>query len=170
MRRISPQHKKGVSEIISYTLLIVIAITASILVYNFLKLSTPKDRPVCSDDISLVVFSADCKFLNLENTEINLSLQNKGKFTIDAAFVRIGVSGRETSERVSAEDESDLYFPGGLLPDKVSIPRKYVLESSSIVKQTGNYILEIQPAMFDDSLGKLAVCPNAIITQNVECK
>ena len=168
MRRILLQHKKGVSEIISYTLLIIIAITASILVYNFLKLSTPKDRPVCAEDVSLVVESVNCVH-NAEVNNLTLVFQNKGKFTIDSAFIRLGIPGRTTKELITQEDESDLYFPGGgLLPNSESI-RSFSINKVSI-NEPGDYVLEIQPAIFDDKLGKLAVCTNAIITQNIECK
>ena len=40
MKGILPRHNKAVSELISYTLLIVVAVIASTLVYNFRKLYT----------------------------------------------------------------------------------------------------------------------------------
>ena len=171
MRNILLQRKKGVSELISYTLLIIIAIAASVLVYNYLSLYVPKDKPVCPEDVSLVVSYANCKY-GPDNSDLTIGLLNKGKFTIDAAFIRIGEKGKSTKKLVSGS-QSEFYFLGGLSPNALVNNKNYSLsdsEGNRIITKSDNYTLEIQPAIFDDKLNKLAVCTNAIVTQEIECK
>jgi hypothetical protein len=80
---------KGVSLMIGYVLLIVIAISISIGVFAFLKLYVPLDKPECSDDISVRIDEANC-----ENGEFNITMTNNGLFTADGVQIRIGESGR----------------------------------------------------------------------------
>ena len=53
----------------------------------------------------------------------------------------------------------------GLKPGE-STQRDYVI-SSNIVKNEGKYLVEIQPAVFDE--GDLVICENAVIIQKVTC-
>ena len=54
------KNKRGISVIVSYVLLIVIAVGVSIGVYSYLRLQVPKDRLECNPDIALSVQKYSC--------------------------------------------------------------------------------------------------------------
>jgi energy-converting hydrogenase Eha subunit A len=45
---------------VGYVILIIIAIAVSILVYAFLKVWVPKDKPECLNDVTLIVEKKEC--------------------------------------------------------------------------------------------------------------
>ena len=78
-------HKRGISEIISYVLLILVAITMGMLVYGFLKLYVPKEKPECKDGINLIIESAQCKHETNGINNLSVVLRNRGLFKVDKA-------------------------------------------------------------------------------------
>src|SRR3989338_162195 len=84
-------NKKGVSEMVAYVLLIVIAVGLSILVYAYIKLyASGGTTQECKSDINLVIQDYTC-----ENGQLVLTLVNKGLFDIDAAYVRLGAANKK---------------------------------------------------------------------------
>lgn len=167
MRGILPRHKKGVSELISYSLIIIIALAAAVLVYNYLKVYVPKNTPECPDSTSIIVTDYSC---SLENTSTNftVSLVNKGKFNIDAAYIRIGVPGRNTKTLINGQTEEELYFFPPLSPS-AEIHTKSILVPVSVISAAGDYVLEIEPAVLDGKTNQLAACSGSIISQEILC-
>ena len=172
MKGILPRHNKAVSELISYTLLIAVAVIASTLVYSFLKLYTPKDNPQCQDGVSLIIKDYACTFYNQANTSLNLTLSNKGKFTVDAAYIRIGKPDRTARTLLNPDNSTNQFFillqPGKDLDLKYQITPSFINSLSSPINAPGPYVLEIQPGMNDPKTKKLAACSN-IISQQIEC-
>ena len=77
--------KKAVSIIVAYVLLIVIAISLSGLVYNWLRFQvTPSDVEQCPEGVTLIIKELIC-----EGGKINLTLENKGTFTIEGFIIRV---------------------------------------------------------------------------------
>lgn len=153
------KNKKGVSIIIGYVLLIIVAVGLSVLVFAYLKLYAPKDKPECKQDVHLIVQDYSCT-----SKVLTLTLLNKGLFKIDAAYVRIGQQGREVRELINGDN---IYFgiidnQKGLFPGK-TFTKTYV----SQLITSGNLILEVQPAVFDNN--DLAICENAVISQQIKC-
>lgn len=161
MKGIFQPHKKGVSEIISYSLLIVIAVIVSVLVYSFLKLYIPKNQPECLDDVSLMIQDYTCT-PSPTNT-LSVTLLNNGRFNVDAAYIRIGKPGRTTKTWIN-KDEGFTFAPPGLIPGK---PEIRTFNSLSIPLVTGD-ILEVQPSIIDKKTGKFAACEN-IVQQTITC-
>ena len=161
--------KRGVSEIVSYTLLIVISISLAVLVFNYLKSYTPKDKPECREGINIVIEKAECNFTN---GILSLMLENRGRFKVERAFVRIGkegeikkalgpsplplTSGGGSVNYLGPGNLSDLYSPSGL---------------GSVITASGPYVLEVQPAHFtkegNTNPNTLALCP--AVTENIVC-
>mgnify|MGYP001578350196 CR=1 FL=1 len=81
---------RGISEIVSYVLLVSIAVAISALVYAFLRLYIPKAQPECPDGISLAITNAECT-----SGVLSLNVQNTGRYKVSAAYVRLGDIGRE---------------------------------------------------------------------------
>src|SRR3989338_10255613 len=80
--------KRGVSEIVSYVLLIVIAISISALVYVWLKAYVPQEKNTCPDEVSLIIKDHCFKSVG-GNSYINITLENKGTYTVDAVNIKI---------------------------------------------------------------------------------
>lgn len=166
VKPISLQNKKGVSELVSYTLLIIIAIAAGVLVFGYLKVYVPKDRPVCPDEISLSLPSINCAY-GVDNSSLSISFVNRGRFTIDAAYIRIGLPGKSTKTLINSNN-SDLYFASGLIPSQPPLNKSFSI-NNKIISNPGSYILEVEPAVTDKNLNVLAACDNAIISQDISC-
>jgi flagellin-like protein len=174
--------KRGVSEIVGYVLLVLIAVTLSVGVYIYLKLQVPKENIKCENDATLVIDSASCRSLSGKNKELTLTLSNKGLYTVDAAYVRLGISGKKAKTWLNDPTKTNEgYFyltnpdtgkkslkPGEKLT--LRLPPAEVqggVGSGSGSGATNTYDLEVQPAAFT-SKGLLAACPT-IASQEVSC-
>ncbi len=79
--------KRGLSEIIAYVLLISIAVAISIIVYGWLRSQiTTNEGEKCPEEVSLIIKNYTCSF---DNSKLELSLQNKGFFTIKGFLVKV---------------------------------------------------------------------------------
>lgn len=146
---------------VSYALLIVIAVGISVVAYNYLKLYLPSQREECPGDISIFVESAICS--RSENT-LSITLSNRGLFNASAFFLRFGEAGRQIRGQINPEDES---LPFSIPPgSESSYSFTYDIETQ-IRPGSTSYILEIQPAVFID--GKTVVCEDSATTFNIEC-
>lgn len=102
-------NKKGVSEIVSYVLLIVISISISALVYAWLSNLPPRAKNTCPDEVSLIIKDY-C--LDTGNNIINITLQNKGTYIVGAVNVKIA------NKTETAKNKTIPIYPlGGSNPD-----------------------------------------------------
>ena len=90
--------KKGVSLLVSYVLLITIAVALSILVYNWLRFYVQDDDvKECKEGISIVIQDYECLLpVGGEDGSLNLTLKNKGRFNVDGFILK--VHDRERAE------------------------------------------------------------------------
>ncbi|MAG24784.1 hypothetical protein CMI47_04320 [Candidatus Pacearchaeota archaeon] len=148
------KNKRGVSMMVNYVILIIIAVSLALLVYSFLTVYVPKfQTPECPEGINLIIQDYSCA-----SEVLKINLANKGLFNIDLAKVRLREPGREI--KLAVEDE--INFPAssqGLVPGE---NYEYILAR---VVPSDNYTLEIQPIVFVDD--KQALCP--AITQPITC-
>lgn len=157
--------RKGVSEMVSYVLLVVIAVGVSVVVFNFLSTYTPKEHAECSEDVRVVLQSYSC---NVGSPGVlNVTLLNKGVFSVDAVYIRFGAQSRTVKDLIN---DNDLYFTRivgnsnpGLAPG-ASASKTFQLPVVAGTK----YGLEIEPAVFSEK-NELALCPQATITQEIAC-
>jgi len=84
------KNKKAVSLMISYVLLIVIAISMAILVYYWLMKWVPEPPPKCDDDASLGIYDYT---IDTVTKTITIVLKNKGRFSIHGYDIK-GSSNR----------------------------------------------------------------------------
>ena len=157
-------NKKAVSEVVGYTLLIIIALGLSVMVYAFLRLYLPKETAQCENDVSLIVQDASCSY---SNSQLNLTLINKGLFRVDAAYIRFGNSSQKVRAQLN-KDHTELYGPNNAVGLN---PGEYYSTSysiSSLVSDAGSYVLEVEPAVYQNN--RIVLCDQAIITQPIECK
>ncbi len=162
-------NKKGVSEIVSHVLLIVIAIGIATLVYAFLQAYVPKEKPECKEGISLIIENATCTNSAGQNI-LKLTLENKGLFKVDKAFIRISKEGRQVKADVPNQNPLQLLNKAGaagINPEESTSTLNFPLPAD--YDALGSYILEVQPAHFTKEINKdsLALCPS--ITEKITC-
>ena len=175
MKRLLQRNKKGVSEVVGYVLLIAVAVSISFLVYSYLKLYVPKEIPKCQEEVSLIVYNYTCA-----NQQLALTLQNKGFFSIDGAFIRYGSSESKIKTTnlnnisVSGKDYNCILFNDlqcaslgpliiagqGLKPGE-TLTR--IFKNSAL--QTGE--IEIEPVILESN--KQVLCEEATIRQPINC-
>jgi hypothetical protein len=88
------QDKNGLSEMVSYVLLIVIAIGLSTGVYAWLKGYLPSVEPkeTCNSEVALVLEDYNC---NSTINKTTIKIRNQGFFNIDGFFIKGGNSSDE---------------------------------------------------------------------------
>lgn len=161
---------KGESTIIGYVLLIVLAIGMASAVYAFLKFYIPQDQSACPADVHLAIERMQC-----ENEKITIELRNRGLFTIDGAYVKIGNRTRAFKETINCPDSTqrlppacEIYFTTGIPPYS---PEKLVpgnvLNRTYTYTSLGTYEIEIEPLLVIDD--KPTLCVKAVVAQEVEC-
>lgn len=179
-------NKKGVSEMVSYVLLVVIAIGLGALVFAYLQVYVPKDKTTCPDDTSIAIESYSCNYdsSTTPNQNLSLTISNKGLFTINAAYIRIGAEGRTVRElindpRVIGNNASGFYLSSGLIAPPTPGTVNQALtglkpgESTtriyhpSQISSKRTYEIEIQPAV--GTYNKLTICEKATIVQKITC-
>ena len=79
---------KGISIMVAYVLLVVIAISLALIVYAWLKSVIPGETKECPDDMFLVASDYECYSDDSGQEFINISFDNKGLFTIDGFYIK----------------------------------------------------------------------------------
>lgn len=78
-------NKRGVSEIVGYVLLISISFALAAMVFSWLKFYvTPGEEFECDEGVSISIRGYSCN-----ETFLNISLRNDGRFNIDGYIVRV---------------------------------------------------------------------------------
>jgi hypothetical protein len=172
--------KKGVSEMMSYTLIIMLVLGLSVFVYAYLTLNAPKDRTVCSDDISLVMRQASCSIILEQKPacgiikptlDFTALLENKGNHKIDGAYLRLGQPENEVKELLN---QNKLFFTlvsGGISTKGLQPGARWTFATQYENPETltpGNLDLEIQP--FVGTPEKFSVCEQSVVMQSVTCQ
>jgi len=85
-------NKKGVSEMVAYVILIVIALALSLIVYAWLKSQVIAETKECPEGASLIIIDYDC---NEEDNIIGLDIENKGRFSLDGFYIKGGNEGTQ---------------------------------------------------------------------------
>jgi hypothetical protein len=156
-------NKRAVSEMVSYVLLVVIAVGLSIAVYAYLKVFIPKgEKPECKEDIQLIVQDYTCTATL--GKELSVTLYNKGLFRVNAVYLRLGPDGKKVRLNVLERLFNPPLLPGN--SSEVRVVDRTKLEP--ILTTPGKYILEVQPAANSEK-GELALCENSVITQTITC-
>jgi hypothetical protein len=91
--------KKGVSAIIGYVLLILLAVSLSGGVYAWLKAKIPKATEKCPEDVSLEIID-----LNVDQLRANITLEvrNRGLFSVNGIKVRLKEDNKACKIRTMA--------------------------------------------------------------------
>ena len=157
------KNKKAVSEMVSYVLLIVIAVGLSVLVFAFLRLYVPKFQvPECPDGISLTIQEYSC---SASTDSLQLKIHNRGLCNVTSVFVRFHPPGKEIQTYIDKSDEYFNFeppFAPGATTGQLLFP---LTQTPSITEQS---TIEVQPAVYNKK-NELALCDKAVITQKILC-
>jgi len=159
-------NKKGISEIVSYVLIVVIALGISIGVYSWMRSYLPKDNNnSCPDDVAIFI-----KDYNCNNKILNLTLENKGNFDISGFDLRIS---NESDKAPIISIQSTKQLPDTVEGTIPGIPGRYYFyemipfSPNSIKVASFNYTnqekilkIQIQPFIKDNS--SLYLCTNIV--------
>ncbi|MBU0760826.1 MAG: hypothetical protein KJ858_03990 [Nanoarchaeota archaeon] len=105
------KNKKAISLMVSYALLVVIAVAMGAIIYPFLKSYIFSEKAECQQDISLTINRVWC---NSTTTRITVELFNSGLFNIDGAFVRFSNESRVVRPQLNPRNET--FSQGALEP------------------------------------------------------
>ena len=165
--------KKGLSEMISYVLLIAIAIGISTGVFVWLK-SYTNVKPVvdCEEGTSVLMESYSCGCTAREGCLIKLELKNNGRFNVSGIILTVSNDSREPSYNlVQATDVKKLFVGYQFFIPQLSPGSS--TEGSFINTLKNNNVLDkitsikIQPFIIIKQTK--VVCQNSIIKQPITC-
>lgn len=159
-------NKRGLSVIVSYVLLIIIAISLSALVYTYIKGKIiPPDVPECSTNTYLAISSVTC---DATTEEVIITLQNRGNFNINAAFFRMDVADRVAKTQLNA-DQTDGLASNPLEPGETREFSFSIGSDDANILETGEteYEVEVQPAIIERGL--TYPCEGKLAQQTVTC-
>lgn len=172
------QNKRGLSEIVGYVLLIVIALALAGLVYGFLIGFVPKDTEKCPSDISVAIIGAKCAD-GISNAEINLSLQNKGLFNVNGFYARGGEDVKKPAMIALKTTDGGIEVIGKIffklsqqvLGNKTLAPgekQEFIMTSSDPVRLAEINKIEIEPFIIGKK-GALVLCEESITSVEATC-
>lgn len=156
------QNKKGVSEVISYVLFIIIALGLAAGIFAYLQFIIPKDKATCPTDIYLVVQKATCT-----GGMLNLTISNRGLFTADGAFVRFGLETKKIKEQINPGTRVYFYNSTKGIGLKPGDEYTSIYDLTYLLTGPGQYGLEITPVLVSEK--SLVVCSSSVVTQPISC-
>ena len=153
------RNRKALSEIVGYVLLIVIAISLSILVFAWLKGYIIKPEKTCPDGISISLDDYSCA-----DKVINLTLKNTGYFNIDGYLVRVSNITKGKSVyflKTGSGIENYFVTKDSVLKAEEEYSVLFSYQKYGSIKQ-----LEIEPFKVMDK--DVVLCKDQIISQTIE--
>jgi FlaG/FlaF family flagellin (archaellin) len=159
--------KKGLSEMVSYVLLIMIALGIAAAVFVWIAYYVPSinEREKCPEGVSLFIKQYSC-----DNTSkvLNLTVQNKGLFNIDGFFVR--ASNDTTKKPIAAlsseyagmesifpKGQYDISFTHYFFPPEGNLEATFSYTNLNVLKR-----IQLQPYVYSETQVKktMVLCPN----------
>jgi len=159
------ESKKGISVIVGYVLLVVIALSMSLLVYSWLKSYIPKENPECPSTLSIIIEDYSCP----GNDKLVLTLKNTGFFNIDGFVAKVsnetGALPTKPLKKLEPEgrlvgSDGQFLFVNALKPDDKT--------THTFTYTKYKKILEIEIIPFRKIEKKQRLCDNAKIKKKLE--
>ncbi|MCX6748191.1 MAG: hypothetical protein NT076_01155 [Candidatus Pacearchaeota archaeon] len=153
------QNKRGLSEIVGYVLLIVIAISLSLLVYTWLKNQVPKEEKACPENLALSIQSYNCL-----GNHLQVIIKNNGLFDINGFLARYAVK----EDGLAGKDLM------GITPVSATGRIFKLINSSEVFVEEFAYpddktIAEIEITPIKLVEGKMTICSNSAVRQKIDC-
>ncbi|MBU1136533.1 MAG: hypothetical protein KJ559_03420 [Nanoarchaeota archaeon] len=153
------KNRRALSGIVGYVLMIVIAISLSILVYGWLKDMLPKPGVECPEGVSISLEKYGCDILD---KQINLTIKNNGLFDVYGVFIRISNESKGALKYNLRQDKRfpEIYFNEKLIPNNTTFIENLNYKDYNNINE-----ISIQPLIVE---GEIILCENSIISQTVE--
>lgn len=149
-------HKRGISEIVSYVLLVSLAMVMAGVIFSWMKFYAEKPLPSEScPEVSIVIQDYFCK-----DKMLNLTVQNRGRFDIDGYIIKISngtmfYSMQEKGSRLN-------YVPANLSSGEPA-NRIFNYSRYNAIKE-----IEIEAIKGKDKAGRPILCVNSVLRQAVQ--
>lgn len=170
--------KKGVSEIVSYVILIAITISIAVGIFAWLRTLSNVNPPAdCKEGTSMIISDYLCE--SGATGKMTLSLRNNGRFNIDGFVLKVGnnsdnaptinlksINLAETITRGYYQFQNGIPLAPGETRNAIF---SYIDVNSKKYLDSDIKIIEIQPFVIDKS--GIIICKNAVIKEPVDnCK
>ena len=174
MKKVRKTSKKAISEVVSYVLLIVIAISLSIVVYTWIKVQLPKEKIECPEGASIIIKDYQC---NEQGDIINITFQNKGFFDIEGVSIKIANKSNENPAiaaenvagvgiNINLEREGFIYFSPSTGPG-LNVKATFSYSKFNQIKK-----IQVMPFISSRKLGDrnlyVVLCNNKKVIQDIE--
>jgi len=145
--------KKGISELVSYVLLISLAIVMAGVIFAYLKFYAEKPLPKegCPE-VSVVIENYACS-----NKTLDLTLRNQGRFDIDGYIIKIN----NGTAMYSLSYKNSNYIVSSIGPG-MTLRKEFDYSKYSGIKE-----VEIEAFRGKDDYGNPLLCENSIIQQEM---
>ena len=183
MRRIKKRNKKALSVMIGYILLITFGIVMSVIVFSYLKTYVPKEFVKCPDGVSVFIEEINCSDVAFGEKEINITIQNNGKFNLAGYFIHATNSSEQEiavldlSQNVTENEEfgpaivgnSVIFIKGSNDINSLQPNQEKTHLFTNITYDVMQ--VEIIPIRYETkaSTQRLASCGNAKVWESVTC-
>ena len=159
---------------IGYVLLVTFAIIMGSVIYQWVKTYVPKDIMDCPDETSILIkdVSFDC-----ESLELNITLQNNGRFNIAGYFIHATSNPNQTLATIDLS--SDIVDGGKLLGNSIlfsPVNENSFIPNNEPVTHFFNlnqkiYSIEITPIRYqlEENRERLVSCGNSKVRETVVC-
>jgi hypothetical protein len=150
------KEKRGISEVIGYVLLVTLALSMAVLVYDWLKPNAAlQDELGCPEGAEVII-----KEISNNGTHINISIENRGRFTIDWVLVRVNNISNAKIGTFLVQRNTTALDPG---EEEVLVIKKNPgiidINDNLIGTVSGNlYYVEVQPIIYDTAKKKTRFC------------
>jgi len=164
-------NKKAISEIVGYVLLISISIALGSMIYMWLKgyVAKPLPEEACPDGVNLIIFDYAC-YLNGTQKTINLTIQNRGLFNVDAYIIKINnaSSSEKTGDIVGRYPLNDIAAKTNIIVFKPALtPSNSTMNQFDYTGHNKLRQIEILPKKITEKGS--SICSKAIIQQEIKC-
>ena len=150
----SANNKKGISELVSYVLLISLAIIMAGLVFAYLRFYAQNPLPKQScPEVSLIIDNYSCM-----NGTLNMTVKNQGRFDVDGFTVKIN----NGTALYSLNYKNSMYVLSAIGPGAI------LLREFDYSKYNGIRNIEIEAFRGKDKAGNPVLCENSVVKQEVE--
>ena len=161
------KRKKGISEMLSYVLLVSLGIFMAIALYASLKLIANVE-PVasCEEGTYLTIMSYECF-----NQQFTITLKNNGRFSVNGFFI----SGSDKAERApvtpikALKKEDEGLEQGSYMFKTPFAPGASLVTAYEVSSIPFSEIKRIRIQPFIISENQVVVCQDAVINQDINC-
>lgn len=161
-------NKKAVSQLLAYSIMIIIAVALSGLVYTFLYQNIPKDEvDKCPQNINLAIEKINCLIGVAGDADVETIISNRGLFSVKGFSVAVR-SENSTADNKIEESSANRQFEG---EERLTPGEATLQEFNSIIfpKEKDNLVFELKPIVLNEE-GLPVLCDEQIITKTFSCE